>query len=228
METFGIRGGFDCELGKRIPAGAGMGGASSDAAAALRCCAALCEIPLHTPQLWEIAAEIGSDVPFFLGTVQNGVVESMSAVRATGRGEVLSPAAIGGRLHFVVAFPGVSLSTAKVYADCQVPQLPQSADDFLQALGSGQLTEFGPKMMNRLSEPAKKNASEIDKMLKSLWRAGMRVCQLTGSGSACFAIANSMRESQRCSKSVAAELEPGALVAAACSIMLPAAIEISG
>ena len=59
--------GFDVEVRKRIPAGAGMGGASSDAAAAIRAVAALMDLPPHDPRLHEVAAAIGSDVPFFLG-----------------------------------------------------------------------------------------------------------------------------------------------------------------
>ncbi|MFK8112980.1 MAG: 4-(cytidine 5'-diphospho)-2-C-methyl-D-erythritol kinase [Rubripirellula sp.] len=227
VQTFEIQAGFDCRLGKRIPAGAGMGGASSDAAAALRCCAKLCGIPDHAQQLWDIAAEIGSDVPFFLGSVKNEKVLSMAAVRATGRGEVLCPAAVTSPLHFVVAYPNVALSTAKVYADCQVPLAPVSADEFVKELASGDISRFGPLMMNRLSEPAKKNAIEIDKMLRSLWRTDLRLCQLTGSGSACFALADSLEQANECSKRVLAMLEPGALVMATQSVGVPADVTVS-
>ncbi len=63
-QTFGTPGGFEAKLLKQIPAGAGMGGASSDAASALRCAAKLHGLALDDPQLTALAAEIGSDVPF--------------------------------------------------------------------------------------------------------------------------------------------------------------------
>src|SRR6056297_2382729 len=114
-ERFEVSGGFQAELTKRIPSGAGMGGASSDAASALRCAAALCEIELDHPDLFELAAKLGSDVPFFLGCKKTGLGgnESIKLARATGRGEILEPIALNRVLFFVVVFPAVSLSTAK-------------------------------------------------------------------------------------------------------------------
>ena len=74
--------GFHAVLAKRIPAGAGLGGGSSDAAAALRAANQLCGDPLSAAQLAGLAATIGSDVPFFLGPP--------SAI-ARGRGEQVTP-----------------------------------------------------------------------------------------------------------------------------------------
>ena len=226
-EAFGIEGGFECDLGKRIPAGAGMGGASSDAASALRCCAALCEVPLSDPQLWEIAASIGSDVPFFLGVVDDtGLVAEIRAGRATGRGEVLQAATMGMSLDAVVVYPGVSLSTAKVYAECQVPQNSISSEEILLAISRGDLPRFRQHLTNRLTTPAKKLAPEIEEILEALWRDGLRTCQLTGSGSACFAIASSPAEAHDCATRVQAMLEPGAIVMAAQGTRVPARVVV--
>jgi 4-diphosphocytidyl-2-C-methyl-D-erythritol kinase len=222
-EIFGVDGGFDCELENSIPAGAGMGGASSDAAAALRCAAALCNIPLDSTELWQIAAEIGSDVPFFLGFAGN----SISAVRATGRGEVLVPVSLRSPLYFVIAFPGVSLSTARVYADSQVPPVPQNADRLIRALNAGDGASWQSEMANRLTLPAKKLAPQIDEILESLWQLGLRTCQLTGSGSACFAIADSFSEARRFASLARAMLEPGAIVMSAQSTQVPANVGIT-
>ena len=124
QEAFQITDGFSCHLGKRIPAGAGMGGASSNAASALRCAAILCGIPLDTPHLTEIAAAIGSDVPFFLGL---GGTKPIAGARATGRGEQITPIELGRKLDCVVIYPAVSLSTAKVYQHSQIPLRPRDA-----------------------------------------------------------------------------------------------------
>ena len=89
-------------LDKHIPPGSGLGGASSDAAAALRGLAALHNLKVD---LGAVAASIGADVPFFL----NG-----GAATAEGRGERLTRLPID-RAWFAIAWPGVELSTAAVY-----------------------------------------------------------------------------------------------------------------
>jgi 4-diphosphocytidyl-2-C-methyl-D-erythritol kinase len=223
VETFEVGGGFDCKLEKSIPAGAGMGGASSDAAAALRCAAAHCGIPQDSSELAQIAAEIGSDVPFFLGLGK----DSIAAARATGRGEVLESVLTKSPIYFVIVFPGVSLSTAKVYADSQVPLSPRRADRMIEALESGDSARWQSEMTNRLTEPAKKLATQIDEIIESLWQVGLRRCQLTGSGSACFAIADSFCEARRYASLARAMLEPGAVVMAAQSTRLPAIVEMT-
>ena len=92
------------ELHKRIPPGSGMGGASSDAAAtllALKNAAKLDDVDLEP-----IAAEIGSDVPFFL----HG-----GAALVEGRGEKVTPVDTTTPAWFAIAWPGIQLSTKTVY-----------------------------------------------------------------------------------------------------------------
>lgn len=109
--TLAARCGVACRaslrLEKQLPVGSGLGGGSSDAAATLQLLAELwkLDVPEHT--LRELALEIGSDVPFFLGP---------PVAYATGRGEVLRPLN-GYRLPFalVVAVPPVQVSTAWAY-----------------------------------------------------------------------------------------------------------------
>ena len=89
---------------KNIPPGSGMGGASSDAAAALRGLAAIHGLNLD---LTKIAVTIGADVPFFL---------TGGAARAEGRGERLTPLPIPNHeTWFAIAWPGIELLTAAVY-----------------------------------------------------------------------------------------------------------------
>src|SRR5262249_2184267 len=88
-------------LVKRIPTGAGLGGGSADAAAALR---GLSHLYGLRCDLKQIAATLGADVPFFLVG---------GSATATGRGELLAPAP-PGRGWYAVAWPGFPLSTAAV------------------------------------------------------------------------------------------------------------------
>ena len=92
------------DLHKRIPSGAGLGGASSDAAAALRGLVAI--HALKKVDLAAIAASIGADVPFFLAG---------GAARAEGRGERLTRLPAESDSWFAIAWPGIELLTAAVY-----------------------------------------------------------------------------------------------------------------
>ncbi len=131
-------------LHKTIPPGSGMGGAGSDAAAALRMLKTMFELQID---LMPVAAELGADVPFFL---HGGYM------RAEGRGERLTP--LGSRTGwFAVAWPGIELSTAAVYRAWDevkgkgVNELQRAAEhvdprvgDFARLLGEGwQMTGSG-------------------------------------------------------------------------------------
>lgn len=110
LEALGLRAGVRLharvQLDKQIPAGAGLGGGSSDAAAALRAVNDLLGL-VDDAALVGVAAMVGSDVPFFLG-------DSGSAV-LTGRGEVMHELPALPPARWVVAWPGTHRSTAAVY-----------------------------------------------------------------------------------------------------------------
>lgn len=97
------------ELRKRIPAGAGLGGGSSDAAAALSCLVDLWGLELTAEELVAAAAAIGADVPFFLGP---------PTALGTGRGDVLTPLPSPPTTWMVLAVPPLRLprKTAAVFA----------------------------------------------------------------------------------------------------------------
>jgi 4-diphosphocytidyl-2-C-methyl-D-erythritol kinase len=94
-------------LSKNVPAGAGLGGGSSDAAAALRLLAALWEVEIEEPQMKEIAGGLGSDVPFFL---TGGEAE------VSGRGERVAPLPDEAPRDLFLLVPPFAVSTAQVYA----------------------------------------------------------------------------------------------------------------
>jgi len=188
----GLTSGFEVDVRKRIPAGAGMGGASSDAAAAIRGIAKLGGIDASDPRLWQIAAQIGSDVPFFLGCqpreTSSTLTPRITAMRATGRGEKLTEVPLTKPLHFIIAYPATSLSTGNVYGKCVVPPHPTSADRMVEALAAGEAVKIGKTMTNRLSDSAFKISAMVRDLLEQMWRCDLPRCQLTGSGSACFSL----------------------------------------
>jgi 4-diphosphocytidyl-2-C-methyl-D-erythritol kinase len=93
-------------LTKRIPIGAGLGGGSSDAAAVLAGLNELWGLGLKREELAELGAELGADVPFFLGA---------SPARARGIGEVLEPAAVQVPGAFLIVVPPFGCPTPEVY-----------------------------------------------------------------------------------------------------------------
>ena len=105
----GIRQGAEIVIRKRIPVAAGLAGGSADAAAALVACNKLWSAGLSTAELTELAAGLGSDVPFGLA---GGTAVGL------GRGDRLTHALASGRYHWVLAVADGGLSTAAVYAEC--------------------------------------------------------------------------------------------------------------
>ncbi|MGH8793403.1 MAG: 4-(cytidine 5'-diphospho)-2-C-methyl-D-erythritol kinase [Stackebrandtia sp.] len=96
------------KLHKRIPIAGGLAGGSTDAAAAMLAAARLWNLPIGRAELLQLAAELGSDVPFcLLGGVALG----------SGRGEDVSELPYSGRSHWVVATADGRLSTPEVYAE---------------------------------------------------------------------------------------------------------------
>lgn len=103
--TAGIR----FTLAKRLPSGAGLGGGSSDAATALRLAAAIWALELSDAELVTLGAELGSDVPFFLGSTPTAYGE--------GRGERLEPAPTPYPFHVVIATPRCHVETPWAYRE---------------------------------------------------------------------------------------------------------------
>ena len=102
---------------KRIPSEAGLGGGSSDAAAALVGANRAWNLSRPIEELAEIGAVLGSDIPLFLR-------DGASVCR--GRGEIVETVPSSPILHFVLVRPPVGLSTADVYRACRVSQDPHS------------------------------------------------------------------------------------------------------
>jgi 4-diphosphocytidyl-2-C-methyl-D-erythritol kinase len=155
--TTGHRGGARLEIVKHVPVTGGMGGGSADAAATLLACDALWQTNLPRDRMLELAAELGSDVPFaFTGGTAIG----------TGRGDQLSPALAQGQFHWVLAIADFGLSTPAVYSeldshrdrhaqDIFPAQIAPSVDaNVLQALRAGDPHMLAEALYNDLQAPA--------------------------------------------------------------------------
>lgn len=169
---------FDIRLVKRIPHGAGLGGGSSDAAAALRIMNAELPAPLDDDALHRIALNVGSDVPYFL---RGGFAE------ATGRGEQLAP--IPGRAFPVlIVKPAFAISTEEAYASLR-PEMfgPRSDVPGLRAWLDGSSTRV-PALCNAFEDALDPAHPELRKAREALTEHGAVIARLSGSGSATFGI----------------------------------------
>lgn len=110
----GVRRSAHFHLTKRIPIAAGLGGGSSDAAATLRGLNTLWQLGWDRARLMELAAQVGSDAPFFL-------LDSPWAI-GRGRGEVLEPVPAAASLLHVVVVPEERLSTREVFESLDSPR----------------------------------------------------------------------------------------------------------
>jgi 4-diphosphocytidyl-2-C-methyl-D-erythritol kinase len=178
----GVEHGAELRLVKRIPVAAGLGGGSSDAAAALVAANHAWRLGYSRPQLADWAAELGSDVPFF--------VHSLPAI-GRGRGERLELLNGLGRWHFVVVTPAEGLKTAEVYRHCQVAGQPDSPADLITALKQGDRRRVGALLRNRLQGAAQTLSPWIAQINSEFSKLQVEGHQMTGSGSSCFALCRS-------------------------------------
>jgi len=176
---------------KRIPLQAGLGGGSSDAAAALRALAALWRVEIPRDQMRSIASELGADVPFFLdGGTALGVEH----------GDVLFPLLDAPASWVVLVIPGFGVSTQEAYGwfdedrraealrhergtkaprhDRAERQLRAERERISGTAGSG----------NDLQAPVSRHHPEIGRLVGALRRLGASHAALSGSGSAVFGL----------------------------------------
>ncbi|MEO5982463.1 MAG: 4-(cytidine 5'-diphospho)-2-C-methyl-D-erythritol kinase [Pedococcus sp.] len=136
---------------KDIPVMGGMAGGSADAAAALVACDRLWGLALSRTELEQIAAGLGSDVPFLL---------SGGTSMGSGRGEVLAPVLARGSFHWVFALSETGLSTPAVYAECDrlrgdaAVTDPTPSPQMMTALRSGDARALGAALHNDLQAAA--------------------------------------------------------------------------
>jgi 4-diphosphocytidyl-2-C-methyl-D-erythritol kinase len=192
--------GASLSITKSIPVAGGLAGGSANGAAALLACAALWDLDVDPEELRELAAELGSDVPFaLLGGTAVG----------TGRGEDVAPALARGTYQWVLAFGHHGLSTAAVYRrfdelspNAAPPQVPA---DLMNALRSGDPRLLGAALSNDL-QPA---ALDLQPRLRTVLETGLEYGALgalvSGSGPTCAFLVESESAAVDLSVSLSAE-----------------------
>jgi len=194
-EKFRARYGVDraiaIRIAKRVPVTAGLGGGSSDAAAVLRCLSRAFQVR-DAAGLARIALEVGSDVPFFLGS---------GPAWARGQGEKLTPARVPTQ-HLVLIFPtdpALAIRAGEAYAWLDASRrdaapLPRPRVYRASLLG------------NDLEPPCLEHRPLLSTFLRLLGGAGAAAVMMSGSGPTVFGVFDSRRTAQRAAKVIAKEV----------------------
>ena len=169
----GTRFGASINVEKRIPAGSGMGGGSSDAATTLIALNRLWGLDWPRDRLSALAAALGADVPFFLGA---------GPAFVEGIGERLTPLALAPR-HYAVVHPQVAVSTREIFTD---PGLTRDTKATIIAAFSAAQEELSERLFgaNDLEVVVRRRYPVVDCAVRHLQRFGP--ARMTGSGSAVF------------------------------------------
>lgn len=182
QDATGCRRGADMVLSKRIPAGAGLGGGSADAAATLSALNQLWETQLNEAQLSTMGARIGADIPYCL---------SGGLKRVQGIGEVVMPVSADLPAYpMIIIKPEASLATRDVFRELKADDAEptMNADEFIAALAQGNFAALKSARANRLQAAATRLAPDIGRAVTSLYDHGATFAQMTGSGSAVYGV----------------------------------------
>lgn len=165
--------GIKIVLEKKIPHGAGLGGGSSDAASTLLGLNELFGADLSDDDLLKLAAQLGSDVPFF-------VVRSAAVCR--GRGDIVTPTSMPGGLNLLLLKPDFGVPTSWAYGKWQGSQQLPGVDYAPQELG-------GVRFVNDLERPVFEKFVLLGHLKKWLRRQPeVGAALMSGSGSTLFAV----------------------------------------
>jgi 4-diphosphocytidyl-2-C-methyl-D-erythritol kinase len=206
-EAAGIKDGVTIHLEKRIPMAAGLGGGSGNAATALLGLNELFEYPLPPQRLHELAASIGSDVPFFL--------QNKPAI-ATGRGENIQALDFFRALDsaaFLLIHPGFGVATAWAYQN--LARFPEAlngrrgrAENLVRLLNTFDLKAAVGEFYNSLEAPVLEKYPLLEIYQRFLGEHGAVVALMSGSGSTTFGIFTSEATARLASEKVRAKFGP--------------------
>jgi len=192
-ETTKVAGGITISLEKKIPHGAGLGGGSSDAASTLLGLNELFETRLAQEDLLKLAAQLGSDVPFF-------VVRSAAICR--GRGEVVSPVSLKPNFHLLLLKPDFGVPTPWAYGrwkeSRELPGIDYSPQEF-RAL----------RFVNDLEKPVFEKFVSLAR-LKTWLREQPEaaVALMSGSGSTVFAVLHDGADAEALASRACKQIDP--------------------
>ena len=196
----GVSGGAQMRLIKRVPMGAGLGGGSADAAAALKGLNKFWGVGLDLPALCRLGERLGADIPFCLHDAPR---------RAQGIGEILTPIECGV-FPLILLQPCAALSTREVFtayhaSDSIQPPDNERAMEALRTCDLKALRQWGGNVLESASIPLR---PQIAKVKEALYESGAAFAQMTGSGSVVFGAYETTAQAQKAYDELSALYSP--------------------
>jgi 4-diphosphocytidyl-2-C-methyl-D-erythritol kinase len=188
--------GASIHLEKRIPFPGGLGGGSSNAAVTLIGLTRLWGLDISNEDLSTIAAELGSDVPFFL--------EGGTAV-GTGRGEVIDGIPDITAENMLIVTPQVSVSTGDAFAAHNAPSLTNTASNHILRVCRSEAESLDPchsKLTNDFEASVFSSYPEVKRVKDTLLNLGAVNAAMSGSGASVFAIFDNTETRQTAEKAL--------------------------
>lgn len=179
FEAAGRSGGVSVRIRKNIPAGAGLGGGSSNAATVLRTLNEHFGNPLSSAKLHEIAVSTGADVPFFL---------LGKPALATGIGDILVPVPGVHSYPIILIYPGQALATRDVYKNLKLGLTKSEKIPKKSIFKPDRDTDAERRLYNALEPPAFELCPPAETAKARLIETGAAGALLSGSGSTVFGI----------------------------------------
>lgn len=207
-EKYGVKTGAVIQLNKNIPIGAGLGGGSSDAAAALRGLNKLWSLGLSVEELCEIAEQLGSDVPFFL----HGALSFVH-----GRGEKIIPRVAVKALNILLVKPSFTVSTAWVYKELSAQNFKlnsslslkltrktdkvDNTEHFIRRIERADISDIAGAIPNDLESVTTNRYPVIAEIKERLLKHGAKFSLMSGSGPTVFGVFDSLKKAEDASQS---------------------------
>ncbi len=173
----GLKSNYLIQVDKRIPAGAGLGGGSSNAALTLRMLNKIEQMGLSDDELIDLSRDLGADIPFFIKG-QTGI--------ARGIGHEIEPLDIQPNFWIVTCFPDEQSSTAEAYEYCE-PN-PETDFDLKKILTQTEIDEWQYMLTNELEQAVFPRIHVAGNLKDQMYEFGAVYASMTGSGSAVYGI----------------------------------------
>ena len=181
VAEYGIKGGLKIFINKRIPLGSGLGGGSSNAATCLKAISQLFRLNLSKAEQLQLAARLGSDVPFF-------ILGGTALVK--GRGEVVIPVSFMKNYQILLVYPGRAISTAQIFNNLEIGLTKYRGGVKFEAVifRIASLDDLSDYLFNDLEEVVSRVCPEISGIKERLINCGARYVSLSGSGATVYGL----------------------------------------
>lgn len=177
---------FRVLIHKVIPIQAGLGGGSSNAAFTMKAVNSMLKLGATDEELINLGKTLGCDIPFFI---------KCKPARVQGVGEILTPITIKNNYYVLLVKPELGCSTREVYALSDTMDLKVgNIESVIKALEEGNDDLLAKNISNALQEPAIELVPVIQSVINELHENGLKMVQVTGSGSAVFALSTNKKQ----------------------------------